>query len=220
MTLDALTGRPVPVALGARVPAPAGGWPRVGVLAIQGDFEAHRHALARLGITAPEVRRPEQLDGLDALILPGGESGAHLRILKENGLYEALAHFHARGGALYGTCAGLILLARHVTGPAQDSLGLIDVDVVRNGYGRQIDSFEADVPAETLGRAADAPLRLVFIRAPRITRVGKGVQVLLECAGEAVMARQGRVLVSSFHPEVTGDALIHRWFLTNVAVRA
>lgn len=220
MTLDALTGRPVPVAREARVPAPAGGWPRVGVLAIQGDFEAHRHALARLGLDAPEVRRPEELAGLDALILPGGESGAHLRILKENGLWSALADFHARGGALYGTCAGLILLAKHVTQPTQDALGLIDVDVVRNGYGRQIDSFEADVPAEALGRAADQPLRLVFIRAPRLSRVGPGVQVLLECAGEPVMAREGRVLVSSFHPEVTGEGLIHRWFLENVAVRA
>lgn len=220
MILDPLTGRPVPATLESPAPAPAGGWPRTGVLAVQGDFEAHRHALGRLGIDAPEVRRPKQLDGLDALVLPGGESGAHLRILRENGLYEALRGFHARGGALYGTCAGLILLARHVTHPEQDSLGLIDVDVVRNGYGRQIDSFEADVPATALGRAADAPLRLVFIRAPRISRVGKGVSVLLECAGEPVMARQGRVLVSSFHPEVTGDPLVHQWFLTHVAERA
>lgn len=219
MTLDVDTGRPVPVAIPAAVPAPPGGWPRVGVLAVQGDFQAHRDALAGLGIDAPEVRRPEQLDDLDALILPGGESGAHLRILSENGLFDALRGFHDRGGALYGTCAGLILLARGVLHPEQASLGLIDIDVLRNGYGRQIDSFEADVPAPALGHPPGDPLRLVFIRAPRIHRVGPGVEVLLRHAGEPVLVREGRVLAGTFHPEMTGDAAIHRYFLERVACR-
>jgi 5'-phosphate synthase pdxT subunit len=191
-----------------RVPAPAGGWPRTGVLAIQGDFEAHGHALARLGITAPEVRRPAELEGLDALILPGGESGAHLRILKENGLWGALAAFHARGGALYGTCWQL---------HSRKNRFFCDPNAPRPTEQRG--SARSLIDPTSAG-AADQPLRLVFIRAPRISRVGPGVQVLLTCAGEPVMARQGRVLVSSFHPEVTGDALIHRWFLENVAVRA
>lgn len=192
-------------------------WPRTGVLAVQGDFSAHREVLAALGVEAREVRRPDQLDALDALILPGGESGAHLLILKENGLFEALQKFHARGGSLYGTCAGLILLATSVSNPVQPSLGLLDVEVVRNGYGRQIDSFEVDTPAPALGLPAGRELRLVFIRAPRISRVGAGVEVLLSRGGEPVMVRQGRVLASTFHPEMTGDGAVHRWFLTEVA---
>lgn len=217
MTREVLTGRPVTGTSARLAAVPAGGWPRVGVLAVQGDFEAHRQTLAGLGVEAPEVRRPEQLDRLDALILPGGESGAHLRILQENGLFEAIRVFHARGGALYGTCAGLILLAKGVSNPPQESLGLIDLDIIRNGYGRQIDSFETDVPAPWLGRPADHPLRLVFIRAPRITRVGPDVEVLLSHDGEPVMARQGRVLVSTFHPEMAGDGAIHRWFLEQIS---
>jgi 5'-phosphate synthase pdxT subunit len=185
------------------------------VLAVQGDFAAHLASLERLGLEPVEVRTPAELSGLDGVILPGGESGAHVRILRENGLWDALRDFHAAGGALYGTCAGLILLARGVTNPAQESLGLLDVDVIRNGYGRQIDSFEADVDAAALG--AVAPLRLVFIRAPRIGRVGTDVEVLLSHDGEPVAVRQGRVLASTFHPEMTDDPAMHRFFLERVA---
>ncbi|TPW13678.1 MAG: glutamine amidotransferase, partial [bacterium] len=182
-------------------------------------------------------RTPAELDGLDALILPGGESGAHIRILKENGLWESLRAFHARGGALWGTCAGLILLAHDVSGPVQESLDLIDIDVVRNGWGRQLDSFETDVPRAAWAKGTDAmparavpagipranspaeapeSLRLVFIRAPRISRVGPEVLPLLRLGGEVIAARQGRVMVTAFHPEMTIEPTIHRWFLEQV----
>ena len=196
---------------------------RIGVLAIQGDFAAHLAALSRLGIDGVEVRTPSELEGLDALIMPGGESGAHVRILKENGLWNALRAFHSRGGALWGTCAGLILLAKKVTNPDQESLGLIDIDVIRNGWGRQVDSFEADVPSSHWRdiAAPAAPtsdtLRLVFIRAPRITRVGPTATTLLSLDDEPVAVVQDRVLVTTFHPEMTGDPTVHRWFVERVA---
>ncbi len=199
---------------------------RVGVLAVQGDYQAHLDSLRHLGLDGREVRTPAELAGLDALILPGGESGAHIRILKENGMWAALRQFHSGGGALWGTCAGLILLARQVTGPVQESLDLIDIDVVRNGWGRQIDSFETDVPwaawgneagtelvGGPAGSLADESVRLVFIRAPRIGRIGPGVTPLLRLDGEVIAAREGRVLVTTFHPEMTATPTIHRWFL-------
>jgi 5'-phosphate synthase pdxT subunit len=185
-------------------------------VAVQGDYDAHRRTLRGLGIEAPLVRTPEELTGLDGLILPGGESGAHVRILRENGLFDALRDFHADGGALYGTCAGLILLARNVAGPPQESLGLIDLDVLRNGYGRQIDSFEADATPAGQALSGPEPLRMVFIRAPRITRAGPGVEVLLRHGDEPVAAREGRVLVTSFHPEMTDDHRVHRYFVEKV----
>lgn len=188
----------------------------VGVLSVQGDFEAHMKALHRLGLDPVEVRTPAELARLGGLILPGGESGAHVRILKENGLWQALRDFHAAGGALYGTCAGLILLARHVVNPPQESLDLIDVDVERNGYGRQIDSFEADAAAPALHLNGSGPLRMVFIRAPRLRRIGPGVEVLVTHDGEPVAARQGRVLVTTFHPEMTENSGVHRYFVSEV----
>lgn len=189
----------------------------VGVLAVQGDFEAHIAALRRLGLDPVEVRAPADLRGLGGLVLPGGESGAHVRILKENGLWSALRDFHAAGGALYGTCAGLILLARRVTNPPQESLGLIDVNVERNGYGRQIDSFEADATLTAPGLNGSGPLRMVFIRAPRIRRAGPGVEILATHDGEPVAAREGRVLVTTFHPEMTQNSGVHRYFVEQVA---
>jgi len=176
-----------------------------GVLALQGDFAAHARVLRALGAEAREVRRPAQLAGLRALVLPGGESSALLRLMEGEPWPEALRAFHAAGGALLATCAGLILLAREVS-PAQPSLGLLDVAVARNAYGRQVDSFEAAVAAASLGE----PLPAVFIRAPRLTAVGPGVEVLGRLDGEPVLVRQGRVIGATFHPEIAGEGRLHR----------
>jgi pyridoxal 5'-phosphate synthase pdxT subunit len=186
---------------------------KLGVLALQGDFSLHAKALARCGgrsVKVVEVRKPEQLDDLDGLIMPGGESTTLLKLMDTWGFVPALKKFHAGGRPIFGTCAGLILLAREVTSPAQFSLGLIDVGVERNAYGRQRESFEASGTAELDGRPV--PVEMIFIRAPRIRRVGEGVQTLARHGGEPVMARQGTVLVATFHPELTGDPAVHRYF--------
>jgi len=263
----------------------------IGVLALQGDFEAHQKALVRLGFGAREVRLPSELEGLRGLIVPGGESTTLLRLMREYGFDEAVPRFAASGGALFGTCAGAILFARGVSSPAQWSLGLLDIDIERNGFGRQIDSFEArltdvapeilEVPVfsrtdgdplqeEALIRAAGAScaldalaqapqnlssrpvaavgpqprswaeesevprlpaaadegssapaaepgdpasLRAVFIRAPRIRRVGPQAAVLASFEGEPVLVRQGRLLAATFHPELTADPRVHSYFL-------
>jgi 5'-phosphate synthase pdxT subunit len=177
---------------------------RIGVLALQGDFGAHRAALGRLGVEAPEIRKPEQLAGLDGLVVPGGESTTLLKLMGET-FPPALRAFHAAGTPIYGTCAGLILLAREVVAPRQASLGLIDVTVERNAYGRQRESFEAEADA--------VAVRMVFIRAPRIVRAGPGVTTLASWRDEPVLAREGSVLVSAFHPELTDDLAVHRYFL-------
>jgi 5'-phosphate synthase pdxT subunit len=189
--------------------------PRVGVLALQGDFDAHARMLEEAGAGTREVRKAADLAGLQGLVIPGGESTALLKLMEKTDLEAALLAFRERGGALLGTCAGMILLARAVTSPAQRSLGLIDVDVERNAYGRQIDSFEAaaDWVAPELKGAGDGPLPLVFIRAPRLTRRGDEVVTLARCRGEVVLAREGRVLVSSYHPEISGDPRVHRYIL-------
>jgi pyridoxal 5'-phosphate synthase pdxT subunit len=194
---------------------------RIGVLALQGDFALHARALARCGpdVEVVEVRKPEQLDDLDGLIIPGGESTTLLKLMDAWGFVPALEKFHAGGRPIFGTCAGLILVARDVSGPRQFSLGFIDVGVERNAYGRQRESFEAAGTVELDGRPA--PVEMVFIRAPRIRRVGAGVQTLARHAGEPVMARQGTVLVATFHPELTDDSTIHRYFCRMVeAARA
>jgi pyridoxal 5'-phosphate synthase pdxT subunit len=194
---------------------------RIGVLALQGDFALHARALARCGpdVEVVEVRKPEQLDDLDGLIIPGGESTTLLKLMDAWGFVPALEKFHAGGRPIFGTCAGLILVARDVSGPRQFSLGFIDVGVERNAYGRQRESFEAAGTVELDGRPA--PVEMVFIRAPRIRRVGAGVQTLARQAGEPVMARQGTVLVATFHPELTDDSTIHRYFCRMVeAARA
>lgn len=182
---------------------------RVGVLALQGDFAAHARALRSVGAEPVEVRVPAALDGCAALVLPGGESTTLLLLLEASGLDRAIPGFHRAGGALLGTCAGAILLAREVTHPAQLSLGLLDATVERNHYGRQVDSFETEAPFPGGG----PPLPLVFIRAPAITRVGAGVEVLVEHGGLPVLVRQGRLLAGTFHPELTGDARVHRLLL-------
>jgi len=162
-----------------------------------------------------EVRKPEQLEGLDGLVMPGGESTTLLKLMDAWGFVPALEKFHAGGKPIFGTCAGLILLAREVTSPAQFSLGLIDVGVERNAYGRQRESFEAAGTVQLDG--APAAVEMVFIRAPRIRRVGEGVQTLARHSGEAVMARQGTILVATFHPELTDDPTVHRYFCRMVA---
>jgi pyridoxal 5'-phosphate synthase pdxT subunit len=172
---------------------------KVGVLAVQGNFREHAAMLRRLGADVVEVRLPEQLDGLDGLVIPGGESTAITRLMRLYGLEEAIRRFR---GAVLGTCAGMILLDRQ-------HLGLVDVDVDRNAYGRQVASFEADLQLA----GEDEPLRGVFIRAPRVRGAGPEVEVLAELDGEPVLLREGRFLVASFHPELTDDTRVHERFL-------
>jgi pyridoxal 5'-phosphate synthase pdxT subunit len=186
----------------------------IGVLALQGDFDRHRKALDRLGIESVEVRLPRQLDQVGGLIMPGGESTTLLKLLDEWEFVPALEKFHAAAKPIMGTCAGLILLARDVESPKQPSLGLIDITAVRNAYGRQKESFETEGEAD-LGEGP-RPLKMVFIRAPRISRVGPAVASLVRYKGETVMARQGTVLVAAFHPELTEDPTVHRYFATMV----
>ncbi|MBI2161300.1 MAG: pyridoxal 5'-phosphate synthase glutaminase subunit PdxT [Candidatus Rokubacteria bacterium] len=183
---------------------------RIGVLALQGDFALHAKALVRCGAEAVEVRKPAELATCDGLVIPGGESTTLLKLMDEWGFVPAIEKFHAEGKPIFGTCAGLIVLAREVENPRQFSLGLIDVTVERNAYGRQRESFEASGAARLDG--PPAPLEMVFIRAPRIRRVGPGVEPLAEHRGEPVLARQGTVLVATFHPELTEDTAVHRYF--------
>ncbi len=183
--------------------------PRVGVLALQGGFAVHEAALRAVGAGAVAVRRVAQLRGLGRLVLPGGESTTLLNLMEDEPWFEALRAFHARGGYLFGTCAGAILLSREVLGPRQPSLGLLDVVVERNAWGRQVDSFETRMAVA--GLAGD--VRAVFIRAPRFRALGFGVEVLGEVGGEPVLVRQGRVLAATFHPELTDDTRLHRYFV-------
>ena len=188
---------------------------RIGVLALQGDFDRHAKALARCGVEAVEVRKPAELADVDGLIIPGGESTTLLKLMDAWGFVPALERFHAEGRPIFGTCAGLILLARDVENPRQFSLDFIDVGVERNAYGRQRESFEARGSASLEGRPT--PVEMVFIRAPRIRRVGAGVETLAHHADEPVLARQGSVLVATFHPELTDDPTIHEYFCAMVA---
>jgi pyridoxal 5'-phosphate synthase pdxT subunit len=172
---------------------------KVGVLAVQGNFREHAAVLRGLGADPVEVRKPEQLEGLDGLVIPGGESTAIIRLMHIYGLEEAIRRF---AGPVLGTCAGMILLDR-------DHLGLVDVSVARNAYGRQVASFEADLRLA----GEKNPLRGVFIRAPRVIESGHGVEVLADLDGEPVLLRQGRFIVASFHPELTDDTRVHELFL-------
>jgi 5'-phosphate synthase pdxT subunit len=183
---------------------------KIGVLALQGDFALHARALASCGAEVVEVRKPEQLADLDGLVMPGGESTTLLKLIDEWGFVPAIEKFHGTGKPIFGTCAGLILLAREVDNPRQFSLGLIDIGVERNAYGRQRESFET--PGQATLDGAPTSLEMVFIRAPRIRRVGPGVQTLARHVDDPVMARQGSVLVATFHPELTDDPAVHRYF--------
>jgi pyridoxal 5'-phosphate synthase pdxT subunit len=182
----------------------------IGVLALQGDFALHRKALDRIGVPSLEVRMPGHLDRVDGLIMPGGESTTLLKLLDAWDFVPALEKFHAAGKPVFGTCAGLILLAREVQTPSQFSLGFIDVAVERNAYGRQKESFEAEGTAD-LGDGP-ARLKMIFIRAPRIRRLGPAVAPLAWHRDECVMARQGSVLVAAFHPELTEEPTVHEYF--------
>jgi 5'-phosphate synthase pdxT subunit len=193
---------------------PTGTTPVVGVLALQGAFQAHQAVLDRLGARTRQVRTPADLAGVDALVMPGGESTTMSRLLHTAELFDPLAERLAAGMPVFGTCAGMILLAAEVLDgrPDQRSFAAIDIAVRRNGYGRQIDSFEHEVDVDGL----DAPFHVVFIRAPKVERTGPGVEVLARHDGVPVLARQGRVLVASFHPELTDDDRLHAMFLAMV----
>ncbi|MBD3336707.1 MAG: pyridoxal 5'-phosphate synthase glutaminase subunit PdxT [Candidatus Eisenbacteria bacterium] len=192
------------------------GYPRIGILALQGDFAAHAAALRDVGIAAREVRKLSMLEDLDGLVIPGGESTTLLRLMQDEGL-TALRDFHAGGGTLLGTCAGLILLARRVVHPEQRSLGLLDIEVERNGYGRQVESFRAAGQWTPSSSAPAEPLEMVFIRAPRIRAVGSQVEVLARWKGEPVLVRRGRILGATFHPELAAGREVHRLFVEMTA---
>ena len=182
--------------------------PNIGVLALQGAFEVHARRLAELGATTSLIRKPEELAALDALVIPGGESTTFLKHLERSGFYDILDTFvHTK--PVFGTCAGCILLAKEVTNPPQASFGVLDIAVERNAYGRQNDS--AILTSQT--SLPGGPLEMVFIRAPRITRVGISVETLAARDGSPTLIRQGRLLAATFHPELTDDSRVHQLFL-------
>jgi pyridoxal 5'-phosphate synthase pdxT subunit len=178
---------------------------KIGVLAVQGDFDAHRHRLEELGAEVVLVRQPGQLDEVDGLVIPGGESGAILRILGPEGM-ERLKEF-VRVKPTFGTCAGAILLAREITNPEQQGLGALDVRIRRNAYGRQIDSSIRE------GRLGESPIEMVFIRAPKFERLGPGVEVVATEGNDPVAVRQGKIMAATFHPELSDDTRVHQVFL-------
>jgi 5'-phosphate synthase pdxT subunit len=189
---------------------------KIGILAVQGDFAAHAAMLAGLGAETVDVRTVSDLDDCDGLILPGGESTTQLQFLHEEGLFEAVKKFAADGRAVFGTCAGAILLATEVKNPAQAALGLLDMTVLRNAYGRQMAS---DVFFGS-SKLTDVPLEMVFIRAPIIDRVGPGIEVLAEYGGKPVLVRKANVMAATFHPELTADSTVHRHFLELIQASA
>jgi 5'-phosphate synthase pdxT subunit len=189
---------------------------KIGILAVQGDFEAHAEMLRSLGVESVEVRAPQDLEDCDGLILPGGESTTQLQFLKEEGLDQAIRKFSAADKAIFGTCAGAILLASEVKNPEQDSLALLDMTVLRNGYGRQVHSDVVSGPS--LLKAE--PLEMVFIRAPIFERVGLNVEVLAEYAGKPALVQKNRVMAAAFHPELTSDTTVHERFVKLAAENA
>ncbi|MGB2628709.1 MAG: pyridoxal 5'-phosphate synthase glutaminase subunit PdxT [Candidatus Acidiferrum sp.] len=189
---------------------------KIGILAVQGDFEAHARMMNSLGAETVEVRRVADLEGCDAIILPGGESTTQLQFLQEEGLYDAIRKFSAESHPVFGTCAGAILLATHVKNPDQSSLGLLDMTVLRNGYGRQLAS---DVFFGRTELKKD-PLEMVFIRGPIIESVAPGVQILAEYNGKPTLVQKDNLLAATFHPELTDDPTVHRHFLQMASTQA
>ncbi len=182
---------------------------RIGVLGLQGDFREHLAVLRSLGVDARDVRTKAQLDEIDGLIIPGGESTTMAYLLEKTGMLPVLRERGEQGFPIYGTCAGMILLAHELNDSSPESrLALMDIAVKRNAYGRQLDSFEADIHIKDIGK-----FHAIFIRAPKIVRVGPGVEILAEHDGTPVLVRQKNLLASSFHPELTGDPRVHEYFL-------
>jgi 5'-phosphate synthase pdxT subunit len=184
---------------------------KIGVLAIQGDYEAHKARLEQLGAEVTLVRKPEQLDAIDGIVIPGGESSTFLNFLAEHGFLEKLRDFVSTKPT-FGTCAGAILLARHVENPPQQSLAAMDIRIRRNAYGRQIDSSIRQAQS----KLGDKPLEMVFIRAPKIVNTGKGVDVLATHDGDPVLVRQGKIMAATFHPELSEDTRVHQEFVKMV----
>jgi len=186
---------------------------KIGIVAVQGDFAAHAARLRELGAETLEVRTVRDLEGCDGVVLPGGESTTQLQFLKEEGLFDAIRNFSKQGRAVFGTCAGAILLATKVKNPPQESLGLLDMTVLRNGYGRQLAS-DVFIGQSTLKKE---PLEMVFIRGPVIEELGKGIEVLALHDGKAALVKKDNVLAATFHPELTDDTAVHEHFLKMVA---
>jgi pyridoxal 5'-phosphate synthase pdxT subunit len=182
---------------------------KIGILAIQGDFAAHAAMFRKLGVDTVEVRTVADLEGCDGLVLPGGESTTQLQFLQEEGLYDAIRKYAANDGAVFGTCAGAILLADKVKNPEQDSLKLLDMTVLRNGYGRQLAS-DVFFGSSTLKKD---PLEMVFIRGPIIEKIAPGIKVLVKFEGKPALVEKGHILAATFHPELTGDTTVHEHFL-------
>ena len=184
----------------------------IGVLAIQGDYEAHKDRLEQLGANVTLVRKPEQLDSIDAIVIPGGESSTFLNFLAERGFLRKLKEFVSTKPT-FGTCAGAILLAKEVENPPQQSLGALDIRIRRNAYGRQIDSSIREANTKLTG----GPLEMVFIRAPKIVEAGKNVEVLASEGGDPVLVRQDKIMAATFHPELSSDTRVHQEFLKLVS---
>jgi pyridoxal 5'-phosphate synthase pdxT subunit len=190
-----------------------GNYLKIGILAVQGDFEAHAAMLRSLGAETAEIRTISDLESCDGLVLPGGESTTQLQFLQEEGLYDAIRKFAADGQAIFGTCAGAILLATEVKNPTQASLGLMDMTILRNAYGRQVASDVFFGPS----KLKSDPLEMVFIRGPIIDRAGASLTVLAEYAGKPVLVQRGNLLAATFHPELTADTTVHEHFLQMAA---
>jgi len=185
----------------------------IGVLALQGAFIEHQKTLAACGVDSVQIRKPEQLEGIKGLIIPGGESTTMGKLMHQFHLFEPLVELGRKGIPIFGTCAGMIMLAKDIIGSTQPRLGLMDISVQRNAFGRQVESFEADLEVPEIGKE---PFRAVFIRAHYIEKVGENVQVLASFKDKIVLARQGSLLAAAFHPELTDDLRMHRYFLNMI----